>query len=77
MATLHQTPTPSCSSRKKRSLVERPVDLDRLFCSGLPIKTRFLLLSCTEEGKTLKSISACCFACDLQQHIVDVQSVNQ
>ena len=74
MATPNQTPIPSSSSGNNRRLVERPVDLVRFFISGLPSKPRFLLMSCTEEGKTLKSVSACRFARDLQQHIGEVQS---
>ena len=31
-------------------------------------------MSCTKEGK---SVSACRFARDLQQHVVEVQSVNR
>ena len=77
MATSRQTPTPSCSSRKKRRLVERPVDLDSFFSSGLPGKLRFLILSSTEEGKTLKCVSACRFAHNLQQQIGEVQSVTR
>ena len=34
-------------------------------------------MSCTKEGKTLKSVSACHFARDLQQQIGEVQSVNR
>ena len=34
-------------------------------------------MSCTEEGKTLKSVSACRFARNLQQQIGEVQSVNR
>ena len=77
MATLRQSPTPASSSGKKRRLVERPVDLDCFFSSGLPSKPRFLLMSCIEEGKTLKNVSACRFARDLQQQIGEVQSVNR
>ena len=77
MTTPHQTPIPSSSSGKKRGLVEIPVDLDSFFCLGLPKKHRFLPMSCIEEGKTLKSVSACRFARDLQQQIGDVQSVNR
>ena len=43
----------------------------------MPSKLRFLLNSCIEEYKTLKSGSACRFARDLQQQIGDVQSVNR
>ena len=75
MATPRQSPTPASCSGKKR-LLERPVDLDSFFSSGLLSKTRFLLMSCTEEGKTLKSVSACHFARD-QQQVGEVQSVNR
>ena len=34
-------------------------------------------MPCTEEEKTLKSVSACRFARDLQQQIEEVQSVNR
>ena len=34
-------------------------------------------MSCIEEGKTLKNVSACHFARDLQQQIGEVQSVNR
>ena len=77
MSTLRQTPTPSSSSGKKRRLVERPVNLDNFFSLGLPSKQRFLLMSCTEEGKTLKSVSACHFSRDIQQQIGEVQFVNR
>ena len=76
MATLRKSPTFSSSSGKKKRLVERPVDLDSFFSLGLPSKSRFLM-SCTEEGKTLKSVSACHFDRDLQQQNGEVQSVNQ
>ena len=75
MATPCQSPIPSSSSGKKRILVERPVDLDSFFSSGLPSKPRFLLMSFTEEGITLKGVSACRFSRDLQQQIGEIQSV--
>ena len=34
-------------------------------------------MSCTKEGKTIKSVSACPFTRDLQQQIGEVQSVNR
>ena len=77
MATPRQPPIPSSSSGKKRRLVERPIDLESFFCSSLSSKPRFLLMSCTEEGKTLKRVSACRFARNLQQQIGEVQSVNR
>ena len=77
MATPCHSPTTSSSSGRKRRLVERPDDLDSFFSLDLPSKPRFLLMSCTEEGKTLKSVSACRFARNLQQQIGEVQSVNR
>ena len=76
MATLCQITNPSSSSRKTRRLVERPVDLGQFLSSVLPSKPRFLLMSFSEEGKTLKSVSAWHFASDLQKQIDEFQSEN-
>ena len=68
-------PTPHSSSGSKRRLVlEKPLVLVSFFSSVLPSKPRFLLMSCTEDGKTLKNFSACRFAHDFQQHIGEIES---
>ena len=77
MATPLQTPIPSSFSGKKRQFVERPIDLNSFFSSGFSNKPIFLLMSCTEEDKTLKSVSTHHFACNLQQQISEVQLVNR
>jgi hypothetical protein len=49
------------SSSRKRRLVEQTIDLQSFICNEVqgPTKPRFLLMTATEEGKTLKCVSAC------------------
>ena len=71
------SPFPPPSSARKRRCAERTIDLNSFFSreEDRPKMPRFLLMSCAEEGKTFKTVSAVRLARAIEEAYGKLQAV--